>query len=107
MMGTKDFDIRDDSYCKMRRAKELSSLQSEGHLVVAQFDDRSALRSFLRHPNGNRTKIVVTFGRISLFVNGKLKKEETFTQDDVKIPVQPVLPTRHITSPETRTIESL
>lgn len=79
MMGTKVFDIRDDSYCKMRRAKVLSSLQSEGHLVVARYDDRSALRSFLRHPNGNRTKIVVTFGRISLYVNGKLKKEENFT----------------------------
>lgn len=105
-MSTKVIDIRDDSYCKMRRAKVLSSLQSEGHILIARYDDASALRSFLRHPNGNRTKIVVTFERISLFVNGKLKKEERFTQDDVKIPIQPVLPTWHVTNHEKKTIES-
>lgn len=72
----KAIDVRNHPYYEGKRAKMLSSLATEGHIYVGSFDTRVQLHSYLRHPNGNRTEIIVTKFFVTLIVNGKIRKQE-------------------------------
>ena len=72
----KAFDVRNHPYYEGKRAKMLSSLATEGHILIGKYDTRVQLHSFMRHPNGNRTEVVVTRFNLVLFVNGKIRKME-------------------------------
>lgn len=75
-MATKVISVKGHPFYEGKRAKLLSSLTSEGHILVGNLDSNSQLISYLRHPNGNRTRIIVTFYWVLLVVNGRLRKVE-------------------------------
>lgn len=88
-MATKVINVKGHPFYEGKRAKLLSSLTSEGHILVGNLDTDSQLISYLRHPNGNRIRIIVTFYWVLLFVNGKLRKVEEIkgTQETSEKPV--------------------
>lgn len=76
MTVIKDSNIKDNPFYLGVRARALSSLLSEGHRLIGNYDSTTQLHSFLRHANGNRTEIIVTLTTSSIFVNGILRKNE-------------------------------
>lgn len=72
----KAIDVRNHPYYEGKRAKMLSSLATEGHILIGKYDTRTQLHSYMRHPNGNRTEVVVTRFHLVLFINGKIRKME-------------------------------
>ena len=67
-------------YLLRQGALEQCSLLSEGWIYVGRFNDADRDIVTLRHPNGNRAKIIVTPRYWELYINHELVKGETFDE---------------------------
>lgn len=67
-----------EHFLQKQGAHELCSLLSEGWIYVGRFKDNERSIIGLRHPNGNRAKIVVSPRYWELYINSRLVKGETF-----------------------------
>lgn len=103
-MDMMDFDVRYHPYLVGMRAKLLSSLFSEGHLWVGAMHTKKQLHDFLRHPNGNKTQVIITRTDYSIIVNGKQRKSEQLKSFFDEREAHHTCLTRHVKNPKPKAI---
>ena len=68
---------KNSSIIQREVARFRDSLNSEGHLMYAQYDTGKSVMLFFRHPNGSKTQVEVTETTVTIVRNNRLVHQET------------------------------